>query len=162
MAGEYEQVNHVLTMDMAKELSMVQNNVRGRQARQYFIECEKRAKAQKPDVSQITRLEMAQMLLNAEEERLALEAEKKVLEPKAGAYDSFIDANDVYSVGTVGKMLGIGQNTLFRELRNRGVLISKGHMRNTPYQKYMQYFEVKASAYVHANGAESVRHTTYV
>ena len=39
-----------LTLDMAKELSMVENNDMGRQARRYFIECEKSA-ALKPLVS---------------------------------------------------------------------------------------------------------------
>lgn len=29
--------NHVLTMDMAKELAMLQGNPKGKQARQYFI-----------------------------------------------------------------------------------------------------------------------------
>ncbi|GMA76311.1 hypothetical protein GCM10025880_27280 [Methylorubrum aminovorans] len=33
-----------LTMDMAKELSMVENNAQGRAARRYFIDCERRAK----------------------------------------------------------------------------------------------------------------------
>lgn len=33
---------YVLSLDMAKELSMVENNERGRQARKYFIECEKK------------------------------------------------------------------------------------------------------------------------
>lgn len=127
-----------------------------------FTDMERRLAAQKPDVSQLTRMELLQIAVNAEEERLALEAEKKVLAPKAEAYDSFMDADGAYSVGAVGKMLGIGQNTLFRELRNRGVFISKGRMRNTPYQKYMQHFEVKASTYTHANGAESVQYTTYV
>jgi len=37
-AKEYE-----LTIDMAKELSMVERNEKGRQARQYFIDCERRA-----------------------------------------------------------------------------------------------------------------------
>lgn len=155
-------VDHIITLDMAKHLAMIQRTDKGKQAREYFIECERIARQPRVDVSQITRLEMAQMLLNAEEERLALEAEKKVLEPKAEAYDSFMDAEGVYSVGTAGKMLGVGRTTLFRELRNRGVFISKGDMRNTPYQKYMQYFEVKSSTVVRSDGSESVRYTTYV
>lgn len=34
-----------LTLDMAKELSMVENNAQGRAARRYFIECERKAMA---------------------------------------------------------------------------------------------------------------------
>lgn len=36
---------YALSIDMAKELSMVENNERGRQARKYFIECERKSKA---------------------------------------------------------------------------------------------------------------------
>lgn len=35
-------IDYVLTLDMAKELSMIENNDKGRQARKYFIECEKK------------------------------------------------------------------------------------------------------------------------
>ncbi|VEJ45989.1 antA/AntB antirepressor family protein [Bartonella vinsonii] len=37
-------VEYHLTLDMAKELAMVERNEKGKQARQYFIECERRAK----------------------------------------------------------------------------------------------------------------------
>lgn len=40
---------YALTLDMAKELSMVERNALGKRARQYFIECERRAKRQ-PDI----------------------------------------------------------------------------------------------------------------
>jgi phage anti-repressor protein len=38
----------LLTIDMAKELSMVERNEKGRQARRYFIDCEKLAKSGVP------------------------------------------------------------------------------------------------------------------
>lgn len=42
--------NYMLSIDMAKELSMVERNAKGKQARQYFIECEKTAKKTMPAV----------------------------------------------------------------------------------------------------------------
>lgn len=154
--------NHVLSMDMAKELAMLQGNAKGKQARQYFIECEKKARAPKINGAELTRLELIQIALNAEEERLALEVKNKELAPKAEAFESFIDTTGKYSIGAVAKMLGKGQNWLFRELRNRGVLISKGAMRNTPYQQYMHHFEVKAHEYERTNGEMGCAYTTYV
>ena len=42
--GDRKSVDYALTIDMAKELSMVENNEKGRQARRYFIKCEKKLK----------------------------------------------------------------------------------------------------------------------
>ncbi len=42
--GDRKSKEYILTMDMAKELSMVERNEKGKQARRYFIEVEKRAK----------------------------------------------------------------------------------------------------------------------
>lgn len=114
------------------------------------------------DPSQLTRQEILRIALNAEEERLALENENKALTPKAEAYDSFIDATGKYSVGAVAKMLGSSQNKLFRDLRNCGVFIAKGSMRNTPYQQYMRHFEVRAHEYERSNGEPGCSYTTYV
>ncbi|QQU24945.1 antA/AntB antirepressor family protein [Corynebacterium ulcerans] len=67
---EREATNHILTMDTAKELSMVQNNAKGREARQYFFECEKRVAA----VPQLTGAQlMAKALLEAESTMKELE-----------------------------------------------------------------------------------------
>lgn len=38
--GGHNKINYHLTLDMAKELSMVERNEKGKQARRYFIECE--------------------------------------------------------------------------------------------------------------------------
>ncbi|PKG90914.1 hypothetical protein CXF92_18530 [Pseudomonas sp. Choline-3u-10] len=40
--GGHNRTDYHLTLDMAKELSMVENNEQGRKARRYFIDCEKR------------------------------------------------------------------------------------------------------------------------
>lgn len=114
------------------------------------------------DGNAITRMELIQIAMNAETERLALEVENRELSPKAEAFDAFIDAAGKYSVGAVAKMLGTSQNKLFRDLRNAGVLIAKGSMRNTPYQQYMHHFEVKAHDYERNSGEMGCSYTTYV
>lgn len=160
--GTVERKDHVLTLDMAKELSMIQRTDRGRQARAYFLECERKAKAPAFDPNTITRSEILEMALNAEHERLELEQENAELTPKADAYDDFLDADGKYNVGAVAKMLGIGQNKIFRALRNNGIFIAKGGMKNTPRQQYMHHFEVKAHSYERSNGEMGTSYTTYV
>lgn len=91
-----------------------------------------------------------------------LDGRVKELTPKAEAYDHFLEATGKYSVGAVAKMLGTSQNRLFRDLRNAGVLIAKGSMRNTPYQQYMHHFEVKAHEYERNSGESGCSYTTYV
>lgn len=89
--------DHILTMDMAKEISMVQNNDKGKQARQYFIECEKRAKAPQLTGAQL----MAKALLEAESTMKELEARattaEAILEASAPAleyHEKFIAEDD--------------------------------------------------------------------
>ena len=42
--GDRRSIEYHISLDMAKELAMVENNEQGRKARRYFIECEKRLK----------------------------------------------------------------------------------------------------------------------
>ncbi|WP_375704477.1 antA/AntB antirepressor family protein [Bartonella sp. AD328YNZD] len=51
-------VEYHLTLDMAKELSMVERNKKGRQARRYFIECEKKLRNQSVDYDRDTRFDL--------------------------------------------------------------------------------------------------------
>ena len=42
--GGNNKTDYIITVDMAKQLSMVENNEKGNQARKYFIQCEKKLK----------------------------------------------------------------------------------------------------------------------
>ena len=42
--GGRPRTDYIITVDMAKQLSMVENNEKGNQARKYFIQCEKKLK----------------------------------------------------------------------------------------------------------------------
>tara|TARA_R110000764_G_scaffold53078_1_gene115332 strand:+ start:4801 stop:5388 length:588 start_codon:yes stop_codon:yes gene_type:complete len=45
--GDRRSMNYFLTLDMAKELAIVERNEKGKQARRYFIDCEKQLIEQK-------------------------------------------------------------------------------------------------------------------
>lgn len=47
-----DKIDYHLNLDMAKELSMVERNEKGKQARRYFIECEKRLLTELPEFLQ--------------------------------------------------------------------------------------------------------------
>ena len=94
--------------------------------------------------------------------RIAAEAQVAELAPKAEFYDTVADSSTLISMGDAAKLLnikGIGRNTLFRILRDRGVL----QWDNVPYQRYVSagYFEVK-ERYVEQCGDIAVKKTTYV
>ena len=69
-------IEYYITLDMAKELSMVERNEKGKQARKYFIECEKKLTQPKP----MTQIELIAGIANqmAEQERKSLELDNRL------------------------------------------------------------------------------------
>lgn len=98
----------------------------------------------------------------AEARALQLDSKVQADAPKVAAYERFMDDDGLYSVGAVAKILGWGQNKLFRELRNRGVLIAEGHMRNTPYQVYARHFDVQIHEHQRPDGTWKYWYVTKV
>lgn len=75
--GGHNRKEYALKTDLAKELSMIEDNEKGRQARKYFIDAEKKLKSisSNPiDISKITVFDMARHLLTAEQDIKAKEA----------------------------------------------------------------------------------------
>ena len=114
--------NHILTLDMAKEISMVQNNDKGRQARRYFIACERRAK----EPVQLSPEElMARAIKVADSTIKELEAKTRELEPAAKSWTYLAAPGGDYSVAGAAKTLSrdpnisIGRNKLFDFMREQ-------------------------------------------
>lgn len=140
---QVSKIEYALSIGMAKELSMLENNERGKQARKYFIACEENKR-------ELSRKELLLMALQAEEdkERLALENEKQQkqiarLKPKADFADAAFAMEGKCDMGQAAKILnlGFGRNTLCKKLREIGVFFAN---RNEPKQKYIDagYFEM--------------------
>lgn len=141
---QVSKIEYALSISMAKELSMLENNERGKQARKYFIACEENKR-------ELSRKELLLIALQAEEEkeRLALENQNKQkqiekLQPKADFADKAFQAeNSKVDISMSAKILGLpfGRNTLFKKLREVGVFFSN---KNEPKQRYIdaKYFEM--------------------
>lgn len=149
---------YYLSIDMAKELSMVENNSKGREARQYFIAVEKRAK----EVLTGPAL-MAAALIEAQK---TLDNHIKKIEemkPKAEFYDQVTGSKDSIDIGTAAKVLnikGIGRNTLFDKLREKKILMEN----NQPYQSFIDrgYFRTIQQKYTKPDGSTHINIKTVV
>jgi anti-repressor protein len=155
---------YTLTISMAKELSMVERNEKGKQARQYFIACEQALKevATPKSFSEALRLAAAQQEIIEEKERqLALAA------PKVEFYDTVVGSETVCQLAVACQVanLPFGRNTLFKKLRECNALITEGERRNLPYQSMIDknLFTVKERHYENPKtGDPMISYTTRV
>lgn len=152
----------VLTIDMAKELCMIQRNEKGKQARQYFLQIEK-------DWN-IPEKVMARALQIAGDKLKRLESKVEADAPKVLFADAVSASKTSILVGELAKLLkqngvDIGQHRLFRWMRENGYLIRRnGTDFNMPTQKSMDLglFTVKETAITHSDGTVTVSKTTKV
>lgn len=157
---------YALTIDCAKEISMVEGNEKGKQARRYFIDCEKRLK----NPTQIlSRIDLARMVIEAEEENQRLQIEAQENAPLVVFAKALQISEHNILIGELAKILKqnnieIGQNRLFDWLRDNQYLIRKSEQRNLPTQRSleMSLFEVKTTTINNPDGSVRVTKTTKV
>lgn len=165
-----ETTNHIVKLDMAKEISMIQRTERGKQARQYFLECERKAQQKSTPALPQTYAEALRELASTVEAKEALEAQAAIDAPKALFADAVSTSHTTILVGDLAKILkgngiNIGANRLFKWMRTNGFLIArKGTDWNMPTQRSMEMglFKVKETAVTHSDGHVSVSKTPKV
>lgn len=151
--------DHLLKLDMAKEIAMIQRTPEGKRIRQYLIQVEKAWNS--PEKI------MERALLIAKNNINRLEIENKAMKPKALFADAVASSEQSILVGELAKLLkqnGIntGQKRLFEYLRENGYLIKrKGSDYNMPTQRSMELgiMEIKETVINNPDGTVRINKT---
>lgn len=157
----YHKTDHALSLGMAKEISMIQRNEKGKQARQYFVQLEEFWNS--PEMVTKRALEFQQKKIEV------LQLENETMKPKALFADAVRGSTNSCLVKDLALMLNqngidIGQNRLFAYLRNHKYLGSGNGHYNKPTQKSMDkgLFEYRENFHTNSLGEVEVRFTPLV
>lgn len=150
-----------LTIEMAKEICMLQRNEKGKIARQYFIQLEKDWNS--PERVMARALQIAEQTLselkteNAQQKQLLAE-----YSPKASYYDVVLQTKDALSTSQIAKDYGKSAKWLNAMLHDLGVQYNQGGVWLL-YQKYAElgYTRSKTHTYSGNDGEQHSRLHTY-
>lgn len=130
-----KEINHILKINMAKELCMLARNEKGKEARQYFIKCEEEWNS--PDKV------MARALVIANKELSTLRIENKVMKPKAEYFDALVERETLTNFRDTAKELGIKQNKFINWLLDNDYVYRDNKNQLKPHAGYEDYFAIK-------------------
>lgn len=150
-----------ITLDMAKEIAMLQRNEKGKEIRRKLIELEKAWNS--PEKVMARALDIAHKTI------ANLQIENEEMKPKAIFADAVATSDTSILIGDLAKLIkqngtDIGQKRLFERMRNDGYLIKTGASKNMPTQKAMEkgLFEVKERVISNPDGSTRITRTTKV
>lgn len=161
-------MDYQISVDMAKQICMIQRSEKGKQYRQYFIDLEKAWNT--PEQIFARALKMAdQKIEKLKETNAGLLEDVERMRPKEIFADAVKASTSSILIGDLAKLLrqnGVdtGQKRLFEQLRNEGYLMKTGSSRNMPKQKYVAngFFQIKETVISNPDGSVRMTKTTKV
>ena len=164
--------DHLMTIDMAKQIAMIQRNEKGKQAREYFLQVEKAWNT--PEMVFGKALQMANKLIakqkNLIREQLSMLEEKtQMLEeakPKVVFADAVSDARNAILMRDLAKLIkqngvDIGEKRLYKWMRENGYICTTDC---SPTQRAMDMglFAIKVSTVNYGGTIPMEKRTTLV
>ena len=134
-----------LSIDMAKEICMLQRNEKGKIARQYFLQLERDWNS--PEKVMARALQIADRKIKALEiSNSALSTSLEIARPKAEYFDQLVERGTLLSLRESAKELGIPPKKFVEELLARKYLYRGKNGKLLPYEeKNNGLFELKES-----------------
>lgn len=161
-------IEHEISVDMAKQICMIQRSEKGKQYRQYFLDLEKAWNT--PEQVFARALKMAdQTIAKLKDTNKSLTEKIEADRPKTIFADAVSASHTSILIGDLAKLIcqngyQIGQKRLFQWMRDNGYLMVSGSSRNMPKQKYVEQglFEIKESNVQNPDGSVRITRTTKV
>lgn len=143
MHGGQNKMDHQLTIDMAKQLCMIQRTDIGRQFRQYFIKVEESWNS--PEAVMARALQFANQQLELVKHKnaelvctIAIQNQQITeMKPKASYYDVVLNCKDLVAISVIAKDYGWSANRMNRYLSENGVQYKQGKIWLL-YQRYAE------------------------
>ena len=153
--------DYKLSVDMAKHICLMSRTGKGKQCRQYLIDIEKAWNT--PELVMARGLKAAQQMI-ADQSKII-----ERMKPKEIFADAVATSHTSILIGQLAKLIcqnghEIGQQRLFRWMRDNGYLMKHGSNYNMPMQRYVEQglFEIKESAVTNPDGSVRMTKTTVV
>lgn len=150
--------DYFISVDMAKEISMIQRSDKGKQARQYFIECERRSNQPVPTF-QIPQT-LGEALQLAANQALQIEQDA----PKVAHYNKVVDRHTLLTATQVGQKINMSAVKLNRVLEEIGVY-NLAHKRGRAFRQWFidkELGEMKQTDMGHSQALFSLKGEAWV
>lgn len=126
--------DYYISLDMAKELAMVERNAKGKEARLYFIDCERIAKSKTAVPALPSYPEALRQLADAIDRNGVLESQKLALEhqawenaPKVAFAEDVVASGKEVTITVAAKILGMPPQKFRDWLRKNGFLYANAN-----------------------------------